>query len=296
MNKIPVGQTIRAAYAFTFGEIGTVIGLIWIPIVLNAVVSFMIEQYLRGQRAVLAPDQVPPGAGLVSLYYIAVPLIAAMIAVAITRQALGLRQGQAIAHVSIGPSELRVYAGFAGLFLLFFIFAMGIGLGAIVLAGLGSVLTPDKGLGLQIGAIAADIVALAGIAGLVYAMLRLSFLLVPSAVVEGTFGLSRSWELTKGNFWRIFAIVAATTLPISLLILAINLVVLGPEYWTAIAAMAADQAHAPKYMAQLVAIAEPKLPVLLGIGLVLAPVTNGLLFAPSAFAYRVLTGKSVLSA
>ncbi|MEJ0044147.1 MAG: hypothetical protein WDM81_18895 [Rhizomicrobium sp.] len=40
MNKIPVGETIRFAYAFTFGEIGTVIGLVWIPLVINAVGAF----------------------------------------------------------------------------------------------------------------------------------------------------------------------------------------------------------------------------------------------------------------
>src|SRR6185437_697887 len=42
MNKIPVGQTIRFAYAFTFGEIGTVIGLTWIPTLINAVATFFV--------------------------------------------------------------------------------------------------------------------------------------------------------------------------------------------------------------------------------------------------------------
>jgi len=51
MNKIPVGETIRFAYAFTFGEIGTIIGLIWIPTLINAVATFFA---LRAYYATLA--------------------------------------------------------------------------------------------------------------------------------------------------------------------------------------------------------------------------------------------------
>ena len=40
MQKLPVGRIVRLAYAFTFGEIGTIIGLVWIPALITAVGGF----------------------------------------------------------------------------------------------------------------------------------------------------------------------------------------------------------------------------------------------------------------
>ena len=35
MTKIPVLDTIRAAYRFTFTHLGAIIGLIWLPMILD---------------------------------------------------------------------------------------------------------------------------------------------------------------------------------------------------------------------------------------------------------------------
>ena len=50
MNKINVWNAIRFAYAFTFGDIGTIIGLIWLPTLLIAVLQFL--PYALGTQAV----------------------------------------------------------------------------------------------------------------------------------------------------------------------------------------------------------------------------------------------------
>ena len=114
MNKIPVGQTIRFAYAFTFGEIGTVIGLVWIPLVINAVAEFLVERNFAGAGPGDG-SSLPPGFGYFALYSIVAVLLIAMIASAIARQAMGLRHGPALAHVSLGTAELHVFGGIAGL-------------------------------------------------------------------------------------------------------------------------------------------------------------------------------------
>ena len=293
MNRIPVGQTIRFAYAFTFGEVGTVIGLVWIPLVINAVAEFLIEHSFAGAPPADSTS-LPPGFGYFALYSILAVLLVAMIATAITRQAMGLRQGPALAHVSLGTAELHVFGGIAGLYLLFFIFAMGATLAVVLVGGLASTLAPSKAIGEMIGAAAGSLTALAGLGAVFYAMVRLGFLFVPAATDGGGFGLSRSWELTRGNFWRIVAVCAATSLPVSLVVLAINLTILGPDYIASVAGMVQDQGHLAKYAAEQSRITSAKLPMLLGVSLILAPISYGLLFAPAAFAYRALSGKSAL--
>jgi hypothetical protein len=122
MNKIPVGQTIRFAYAFTLGEIGTIIGLIWIPTLVNAVATFFVLRSYYGALIDSFENSIPPnGSGLgwpLLLAFLTI-LLLAMIAVAVTQQAMGLRQGPAFARVSLGSAEWRTFGGFFGLYMLF---------------------------------------------------------------------------------------------------------------------------------------------------------------------------------
>jgi len=67
--------------------------------------------------------------------------------------------------------------------------------------------------------------------------------------------------------------------------------ILGQRYIDLIAAMMHNGASAARYSAEQAQIVQARLPLLLGMGLILAPLTQGLLFAPAAFAYRVLSGK-----
>ncbi|MEJ0044146.1 MAG: hypothetical protein WDM81_18890 [Rhizomicrobium sp.] len=101
-------------------------------------------------------------------------------------------------------------------------------------------------MGEAVTAGAGSLAALAGLGAIFYALVRLSFLFVPSCVVGGGFGLSRSWELTRGNFWRVVAVGAATALPAMLVAFAVNLLILGPDYIASIAAMFRDQGHLAK--------------------------------------------------
>ena len=296
MNKIPVGQTIRFAYAFTFGEIGTVIGLIWIPTVINSVGSFVLFGVLNGVEE--GPGGVPimagPQLGLMMLYFVVAFFLAAMMAVAVTQQALGLRKGPAFAHFALGGTELRVFGGFFGLYMLFLLFILGFALIGVVaaLAG-GAAVKASAGAAPLIGSVL-GVLGLIASGALVYIFVRLSFLFIPSAVNEGEFGLTRSWELTKGNFWRIFAVGMAVLMPLLLVEAATEFFILGPAYFAAMADQIRDTANAARYAAVQSHIVQTRLPLLLGMGLILAPIMQGLLFAPAAFAYRILSGKVIV--
>lgn len=296
MSKIPVGQTIRFAYAFTFGEIGTIIGLIWIPTLINAVAGFFATGTYYHALADSLDSGLPPmgtAATLPLVLAFVSLLLLAMISVAITQQALGIRSGPAFAHISLGSAELRTFGGFFGLYLLLVLFALvflvvvgglAIGAAAAIKATAGAAPLVELGSGLA---------ALIGVLALVYMIVRLSFLLVPSVVDGGEFGLTRSWQLTKGNFWRIVAVALATIMPVTLVFAAAEFAILGPDFYKPNLTLAKDTTASLHLMAQQMRAMQTHMPALMGLSFVISPVLYGLVFAPAAFAYRALTGQGV---
>jgi hypothetical protein len=293
MNKrLPVGPTIRSAYAFTFGEIGTVIGLIWIPTLINAVGSFFVFQSYGATQA--SPEGVPmmggSYVGLTFLYFLVAFLLVAMIAVAIAKQVLGKRSGTPIAYFSLGNAELRVFGGMFCLYLLLVLFVLILAVVLVVAAIGGGAVAKQNAAAIPFVGALVGILSIAGLCAMIYIFVRLSFLFVPAAITDGEFGLARSWELTKGNFWRILAVGLAVILPVLLFQAASEYFILGPAYFNSFAHAIQDPANAARLSLEQSRIVQPKIPMLLGLGLILAPVTQGLLFSAPAFAYRALTG------
>lgn len=293
MNKIPVGQTIRFAYAFTLGEIGTIIGLIWVPTLINAVATFFVLRKYYDTLINSFENGLPPtGAGLgwpLLLAFLAM-LLMAMIGVAITEQAMGRRQGPAFARVSLGSAEWRAFGGFFGLYILLvlFISVFALGIGAAAVASAGAVQSNPAQAGL-FGAIIALALLIGGCV-IAYLIVRLSFLLVPSVVDGGEFGLSRSWLLTKGNFWRIVAIALATLLPIIVVLGTVQLILLGPGVFIPDLQHAADAGAKVRGMVAQMRAMRENMPILMGLSFVVSPLLYGLMFSASAFAYRSLAG------
>lgn len=295
MNKIPVGQTVRLAYAFTFGEIGTVIGLIWVPTLIYAVASFFALRAYYNTLADSLQSGLPPsgaGVGLPFLLAFLAMLLVGIVGVSLTQQVWGLRQGPAYAHIALGSAELRAFGGFFGLYLLLILF---IAIVAIVLgiaaAGSASAIQSNPRL---VGPAGIGFATVAGICLVFYAVIRLSFLLVPSVVDSGEFGLTRSWQLTKGNFWRIVAVGAATLLPIALIFAVAELAILGPSLFLPDMTNGAG-ANLNKLASQMRAM-QDHMPVLMGLSFVVSPLLYGLMFSASAFAYRALSGQGGVAA
>ncbi|MBS0472781.1 MAG: hypothetical protein JSR60_17050 [Proteobacteria bacterium] len=281
MNKLPVGQVIRQAYAFAFQEIGTVIGLIWVPTVIQAAVNFFVlRAYYPAVADALESGAAPAGSvTLLPFLLIVVTLIAfSMIAVALCQQVMGIRQGPAFAHLAFGAAELKVFGNFFLLYglLTLFLFLLILATGVAMAAGPGAV----------------AVTVCVGFGALIYAAARLSFLLVPAVLDGSDIGFIRSWRLTGGNFWRIVGVGIATLAPIALVVDLITSVLLGPG--------SAPQGAAPttlpdlmKAIALELRAAQPNLPILVGVALFLSPLTYALAFTPAAFAYRAMTGKTV---
>src|SRR5262249_15126117 len=121
MNKLPVVSTITDAYRFAFGHLGAIIGLIWLPKVLATLLNFL--PALSGAAADANTN--PAAAGASTFEGIAIlvltQLLNPVMYVAVTRQALGLRQGPAVIHFALGPPEFRMF----GATLLFLLICFG---------------------------------------------------------------------------------------------------------------------------------------------------------------------------
>lgn len=286
MKKIPVLDSIRYAYAFTFGHLGTIIGLIWLPMLILAVAGYFVMSYYYASvpAALSAGDAITVGRlGMLVIGWSLVSLLlSSVMYVAVTRQALGLRQGPAVVHFALGPSEIRVFGAVLGVFAVAVVFFM-IYLGVI---GAAKALVPSN----PVAKGAIGLFALAALLAIVYALIRLSFLLIPATVAEGKIGLARAWELSGGNFWRIVGVGIAAIGPIALVAIGAEIGILGPDFFVHSATPgAADTAQRMQEMAEQMRAASKHLPLLYGLSFLLAPFFMGLGLAPSAFAYRALT-------
>ena len=284
MNKIPVGKTIAYAYSFTFGHIGAIIGLIWLPLVLMAVLRFLPHLAGSGMDSM---DQSPLMQGSQAIGSLAVSaltlLLYAMMYVAVTRQALGLRQGTASIHFALGMPEFRVFGALLLLVVVMLAF-LGTFAGAAILARVAGNSAPL--------ALLAVGVAVAGVLAFVYVSTRLWFLVVPVTVVEEQINLGRGWTLTEGNFWRAFAVMLAVSFPIVVISAIGSAVIMGGDLAAPVPAAVAK--NPMMSFALYLQIADRHLPATLFLDLILAPFSLGLSLSAAAFAYRSLVQDSAV--
>ena len=298
MNKIPVAQTVAESYRFVFGGLGKVIGLIWLPIIILTVGGyFTMVPYFSGMAGALESGDVSQQGSLLLrelAFEIVMIVLVAMIAVAITREILNPVRRPSFLRFALGPAEFRVVGGLIALFFLMIVFIIILVIVGLVIGFAVSAVLPAAGAaaGSKGAAGIGAVVGAVGCLGLIYVMVRLGFLLVPAVAMEGGYGLERSWKLTKGNFWRIMAVVLLTLLPILIVTLIIDVTILGPDFLNPHLELARDPAAQMRHSAEQMRQMSAHLPLMMGIGFLLAPFTYGMTFAPAAFAYGALTGKA----
>ncbi|HVZ90500.1 MAG TPA: hypothetical protein VG843_02525 [Rhizomicrobium sp.] len=282
MNKLPVADTIRFAYRFAFGELGTVIGLIWAPMLAIAILRFL--PYGLGDYAVSPDNPAAQGeAALRSLLFAALSiLLYACVNVAVTRQALGLRKGGAVFYFSLGLAEFRMAGAMVILGVILGVLAILFVIGAVAAIAAGAAFG-DK--------VATALVALTaltvGACVLLVCVVRLGFLLAPITVAENRISFERGWMLTKGNFWRISAVLFAVTLPVFAVEFAALASLMGREFLALVPAAAHLSQEA--IAARMQAIIDRHISIVIGVNLIVAPFSLGLTLAASAAGYKALS-------
>ena len=277
MTHIPVLDTIRAAYRFTFTHLGAIIGLIWLPMILATVMGFFVMQrfftaladaFASNNFALMGPALL----GLISFVLIGL-LLSAMMSVPVMQLALGSRKQGALAHFAFGPQEWRLFRASLGVAGFLFALLVIVSMGTTALLGMGTLNANLASLGLFYIC-------------LIFFSLRFGFFLPAVAVVESGPVLPRSWLMSAGNFWRIFVIFLAVVVPARLVMLIVELALLGPRI------LKPDLLNSTAMMAAQIHGASQNMPVTAGILFLMAPVLLGLILGASAHAYRALGGEA----
>lgn len=312
MGKIPVLQTIAQTYAFAFRNYFYNLGVIWLPLLLFCAAGYYIfvpalealPAFTRdlAQHAQQNPQvpYVPELLGLILrgifLFEFVALLLVPVFAVGVTKEALGLRSGLRFVYLSIGKRELLVFGGIltilalyiGALILLVIIGGVVGGIIGVTMAGAhtGHV---DAAAAVATTLMIVRVVSLLFYLVLFYFLVRLCFLMVPVTTAENRFGVWRSWVLTKGNFWRSVGTILGTFLPVTILTYAVWFAVapgMLQAWWNA-------QIHPELAASNLASMVQAMTAHLLYAGVyffVVSPISYGLMFGQSAFAYRALVG------
>ncbi|HEY0107679.1 MAG TPA: hypothetical protein VGB91_16480 [Rhizomicrobium sp.] len=295
MRKVPVGGSIAHAYEFLFGRFFQIIGTAWLPAaLLGAAYYCYIADVLPMMSAHRGDAAATIGAlGLVFASILVFTLIHAVIAISLTQEALGVRKDLTLAHLVIGPRELRLFFGYLRFYLVYIFF--GIVVVAICVAAIfaaktyGAGLAPNLALaGLPIAVVGARVLTVVLIIGFLLSMLRLVFLMAPVAAVEHRTRLSRAWALTHGSTGRIFVVLLLTCFAAFIGALVAIYYLVGPAEFAAL--FKAVRSMKPGGQSPVLAFYAAHGPLFSAIVAALAVVSGALLAGASAHAYRVTSG------
>ena len=317
MGKIPIGRTIGEAFDFALGRYLSILGVIWLPILLLmaaqyfVLVPYFVRLFEFLQFAMQhAKDHPMPPPELQAMQPMMLSLdVVAYIAsiwmqVGIAKTALGLRTGPLFVYVPVGLDELRVMGAYLVFLAILYGACIVVGIVGAIVAVVAYALVSGGALAISVtadmkpwlgGSLIAGIAVL--VAALFYIQVRLTYLLVPATVSEKRFALWRSWELSKGNFWRIFTVGVGTLSPILvfefalilafyfMIILTVLTQVTGHRHGAVVRSPAAVAAFMTMLWRYVVVYGTLTAAIIIP----LLPIAYGLRFSSSAFAYRALT-------
>lgn len=295
MAKIPFEASFAGAYQFLFRRILSIIGTLWLPMLvacgLSAAVVYLIvpHAWWQGQFPVFA-DASPNPAVVWSLVqpclaaFVPIMLIifvfGSMMMVGFMRLALGQKE-RCFVFFSLGGDVWRLLAAWILSFLvMMLIVGMAVG-GGVILAAVGRSLLHGYGILL---------VVLYGIAAFcfyIYTAVRLTFLLPAVVMAEHKIGLERSWELGRGNFWRMFGLYLAIFIPVAIVASVLQQIILASPAMLDVMKMA--QLHVKPDSAAVLHAVWLIIPWYVGVMLLQHIVTYGLIAGATAKAYLALT-------
>jgi len=283
MKQIPVMETIANTYRFTFLHAGTVVGLVWLPVLILTIADyFTAGPFMAGLADVLETrDMAQFGPILLERLAFTVGqfVLLSVIAAAIGRELLRPLERPLFLKVSLSGVELRIAAAQIALALLTLTLV-------VVSMFVGAVIAQLVGGGPQSPSLAILPVALLAPA-IIYIMVRLGSFVVPAAVTGDGLGIEESWKLAQGNVWRLIAVMLAVTVPIILVEHNLQNLVTGAA--SSAPGNASDLAAQMRFMANELRLLLPHLPVLKGVEFLLAPFYYSLICSAPVFAYKALT-------
>lgn len=326
MNKIPVFAIIGDAYRFAFGRFFGNLGVVWLPVLLVMVGAwYFLPQMIGAQPAHLAFTPKMTSAelaqamhGVMQVYRVMILfwgmaiLLRAEIMLGLTERALGIAKGPGFVYVSLGKTYWRVAGAYfavtvilISVYVVFLIAAVLIGLLIALVVGIGSAAAAAAATASKaaIGMMAALLIfglIVVVLCALTYVAVRLTFFLTVAIVDEGRFDLTTPWRLTRGNFWRIFAIGIAIFVPVAVVSAALYLPLEFGVFRNFFAHLPHPGSHNPQAMSRALhelsnGLREAMLAhwyIIAPLALVSSALVYGLATGASVAAYRVLVPKA----
>jgi hypothetical protein len=287
MNKIPVVKPVAFAYNFLFTRFGTVVGITALPALLAAVVDYLVRSYTSTEdtQAAAGVNLLISLAGMGTTIF-----IWAVTSVGITRAALNQPLGSGAYYFPVGAAEVRMFGAmlrfWLGVLVLLFLASLLSGF-AFMLAGvpLDGSSEPEPSAALLV----AGLITWAAFGYAIYTIVRMGFLLSPTVVCEDK-GLQRANDLTRGNFWRIIAILVALILPIFFVLSVAGAILIRASLGNDYRRIIEDEG-----MEELMRLAEEAVAqnVLLweAFNVLIFILAAGLIYSAAAYAYQAATSK-----
>jgi hypothetical protein len=308
MQKVPVFETIAHAYGFAFGRFFQILGIVWAPTVILLAVTLLSNPFFFHHDAISDPDSLARMSLRMAPLTLAVTLIArSMMAAGVTELALGTHKGPSFVYFSLGGAVWRFLGAWLLTILVIFVLVIGLAI-AMAIAGVIVSIAFNAGNAGGAGLSKAAIGGLVGLgvlffyAVLIYVTVRLTVFIPPLVVAEGEVNLARGWQLTKGNFWRIFAVGLGIFIPLTIVILALLLIVYGSLFAQYFSTIMADmnthagpdavQKSVEDFQMKMSAAALGAFPYTAVFGLLSSVFVYGLSYGASVFAYRAVTDAS----
>jgi hypothetical protein len=236
MAQIPLERTIGDTYRFALGNVLSIFGIVWFPILLLAAAAAAGVWWLwsdiagmdwsahadaaRSQEA--AMRLVFKAFAVAGPFYILFYVLIAMMNVGVQRKALGLFEGPVFFYFSLESTVWRFLGAMILAVILIYIGA------ALTVGAVAAVFWAGEHFGLPaLYGLVEFAAVVAGICWFFYMAVRLMFFLPTVVVAEGGLGLARSWELGAGNFWRIAALfIVCIFAPMMAISMVSNIIVL----------------------------------------------------------------------
>ncbi|MBU6298409.1 MAG: hypothetical protein KGJ79_04325 [Alphaproteobacteria bacterium] len=225
MKKIPLEATLGGAYRFLFMRIISIVGTVWLPILLFVgIVAGLLcltvpHDWLAGHwptinldhldRKNVAWEKILPILYIWPVISLAGLIMVSMITVGLMRHALDPNKKTTFIFFSLGASVWRMLAAFLLCGILIGIVATITSLVIQLIAHFALAMAPPP------AAEAAHVLLSLLVAlFIIYVSLRLFFFLPAVVVAENRIGIVRSWELGGGNVWRIFFVLLLIVIPV----------------------------------------------------------------------------------
>ncbi|MDE2265334.1 MAG: glycerophosphoryl diester phosphodiesterase membrane domain-containing protein [Alphaproteobacteria bacterium] len=226
MKKIPLETTLGGAYRFLFMRIISIVGTVWLPILLFAglVVGLMClvvpHDWLSGHWPVVSLDhfeakdvaweKILPLLYIWPVIAVAALIMVSMITVGLMRHALDPERKTTFIFFSLGAPVWRMLAAFLLSGVLIAVAAIVANLVVMLVTRIAVPMVPPPAA--EATAVVLGIMVAVFI---IYVSFRLVFFLPAVVVAENRIGLGRSWELGGGNVWRIFFVLLLIVIPVA---------------------------------------------------------------------------------